>query len=59
MAATLVPDQFDVPLAFEGPGFRLEPLEPEHNERDHDAWMSSIDHIRATPGFGQGRGWTI
>jgi RimJ/RimL family protein N-acetyltransferase len=31
--------------------FRLEPLGPEHNERDHDAWMSSIDHIRATPGF--------
>ncbi len=32
----------------------LRPLAPEHNERDHAAWMSSIDHIRATPGFGDG-----
>ena len=51
MSAPLVPDEFDVPLAFRGPGFRLEPLGPEHNERDHEAWMSSIDHIKATPGF--------
>ncbi|MGD2059421.1 MAG: N-acetyltransferase, partial [Acidimicrobiia bacterium] len=36
--------------------FRLEPLGPEHNQRDHEAWMSSIDHIRATPGMG-GRKW--
>ena len=27
------------------------PLGPEHNARDHAAWSSSIDHIRATPGF--------
>ena len=47
----LVPDDFSVPLTLETPGFRLEPLGPEHNERDHDAWMSSIDHIRATPGM--------
>ena len=32
----------------------LEPLDPAHNERDHRAWMSSIDHIRATPGFAPG-----
>ena len=51
----LVPDDFDVPVAFEGPGFRLEPLGPIHNERDHEAWMSSIEHIRATPSL---RGWT-
>ena len=31
--------------------FRLAPLGPEHNESDFDAWMSSIDHIRATPGL--------
>ncbi|MCU1362030.1 MAG: hypothetical protein JWN99_3319 [Ilumatobacteraceae bacterium] len=36
------------------PRFRLEPLGPEHNERDHVAWMSSIDHIHATPGFEPG-----
>ncbi len=46
-----VPSDFDVPRDFAGPGFRLEPLGPEHNERDHVAWMSSIDHIRASPGL--------
>ena len=29
----------------------LEPLGPEHNESDHEAWSSSIEHIRATPGY--------
>lgn len=51
MAADFVPDSFVAPTGFEGEGFRLEPLGPEHNARDHEAWMSSIDHIRATPGF--------
>jgi hypothetical protein len=46
----LVPATFDPPLTFEGPGFRLEPLGPVHNERDYEAWTSSIDHIRASPG---------
>jgi len=36
--------------------FRLEPLGPQHNERDHAAWMGSIEHIRSTPGF-DGWGW--
>ena len=57
MGQPFVPDDFEVPLSVDGPGFRLEPLGPEHNERDHDAWMSSIDHIRATPGFEPPRGW--
>jgi hypothetical protein len=48
---SFVPDSFAVPLTFDGPGFHLEPLAPVHNERDHEAWMSSIDHIRATPGM--------
>lgn len=34
--------------------FVLAPLQPQHNDRDHAAWMSSIEHIRATPGFGDG-----
>lgn len=34
--------------------FRLDRLAPEHNERDHAAWMSSIDHIHATKGFAPG-----
>jgi hypothetical protein len=52
----LVPDDFEVPLRLETLSFVLEPLGPEHNERDHEAWTSSIDHIRATPGFA-GRRW--
>ena len=55
VAATFVPDDFEVPLELSTDRFRLEPLGPEHNERDHEAWMSSIDHIRATPGFPDGK----
>ncbi|WP_369778495.1 N-acetyltransferase [Streptomyces sp. R33] len=49
-------DTFEVPLGFEGDGFRLEPLGEAHNARDLAAWSGSIAHVRATPGF-QGRGW--
>ncbi|MEN8238839.1 MAG: N-acetyltransferase [Actinomycetota bacterium] len=56
MPETFVPVEFEVPSSFIGPGFRLEPLGPVHNERDHEAWMTSIDHIRATPGM-EGRSW--
>lgn len=45
-----VSQDFEPPLAFERPGFRLEPLGPVHNERDYQAWTSSMEHIRATPG---------
>jgi hypothetical protein len=51
MDDSFVPADYEIPDSFDGPGFRLEPLRPEHNERDHAAWMSSIDHIRSTPGF--------
>jgi hypothetical protein len=51
-----VPDGFVVPMGLATEQFRLEPLGPEHNERDYAAWMSSIEHIRATPGFA-GRNW--
>lgn len=58
MSDPFVPDDFEVPRSYDGPGFRLEPLGPQHNERDHEAWMSSIDHIRSTPGFpDEGDGW--
>jgi hypothetical protein len=36
---------------------RLEPLGPEHNERDYAAWTSSIDHIRRSPGYGSESDW--
>lgn len=55
MAHPFVPDDFDVPEGLVGPGFRLEPLGPQHNESDLRAWTSSIDHIRATPGYPDGR----
>ncbi len=54
MPASFVPDGFEVPLVLETEDFRLEPLGPEHNERDYEAWMSSIGHIRGTPGFPDG-----
>ena len=57
MPPTFIPLTFDVPVRFDGPGFHLEPLGPQHNERDHVAWMSSVDHIRSTPGFGPPRTW--
>jgi hypothetical protein len=52
----IVPDDFAVPAELVTERFRLEPLGPQHNERDHAAWMGSIDHIRSTPGF-DGWGW--
>jgi len=52
---TFVPDDFQPPLGLVADRFVLEPLGPEHNEADHEAWSSSIDHIRATPGFPDGR----
>lgn len=54
MTDSFVPGDFDVPRDLVTPRFRLEPLGPEHNESDHGAWMSSIDHIRSTPGYPDG-----
>ncbi|MGW2824755.1 GNAT family N-acetyltransferase [Streptomyces sp. NPDC001443] len=51
-----VPDDFVVPATLTTPRFRLEPLGPRHNAADHAAWTSSIEHIRATPGF-RDRAW--
>ena len=50
-----VPDDFEPPLTLVADRFLLEPLGPEHNEDDHEAWSSSIEHIRATPGYTDGR----
>lgn len=54
--STFVPADFQVPTSFEGPGFYLEPLHAKHNERDHEACSSSMQHIHNTPGM-QGREW--
>ncbi len=55
-ASGFIPAGFSPPPGLDSPSFALEPLGPEHNERDHAAWSSSIEHIRATPGFID-RGW--
>src|SRR3954468_9410305 len=49
-----VPPGFDPPTSLVTDRFRLEPLGPQHNEADHLAWMSSIELIRATPGYPHG-----
>ena len=51
LTLSFVPEAFEVPSGLTAPSFRLAPLGPEHNERDHAAWTQSIAHIRATPGF--------
>jgi hypothetical protein len=48
---SFVPANFVPPVRLDGQGFRLEPLGPQHNLSDHQAWSSSIPHILATPGF--------
>jgi hypothetical protein len=50
-----VPEDFAVPDGLIAGDFRLVPLGPEHNEADYAAWTGSMDHIRATPGFPDGR----
>lgn len=49
-----VPPDWTPPVPLACQGFVLQPLGPEHNESDHSAWMASIEHIRATPGFDVG-----
>jgi hypothetical protein len=55
-ASRLVPDDFDIPVGLRTQLFGLEPLSVRHNAADYSAWMSSIEHIRSTPGF-PGRTW--
>jgi len=61
MENSFVPPSFEVPQSYAWSDFYLEPLGEQHNDRDHDAWMSSIDHIRSTPGFSpqEEPGWPI
>jgi hypothetical protein len=50
-----VPVDFEPPRSLVTDQFVLEPLGPQHNEADHAAWTSSIDHIRSTPGYPDGK----
>jgi hypothetical protein len=54
--AEFVPTDFLVPSGLQTPEFVLEPLGPQHNEQDYEAWTSSMEHIKATPGFA-GSSW--
>ncbi len=49
--APFMPEDFVPPSGLVTPDVVLEPLGPEHNERDYAAWTSSMEHIHATPGF--------
>jgi hypothetical protein len=49
----VAPD-FVVPTEVVFGEMRLRPLGPEHNASDYAAWSSSIEHIRATPGYPDG-----
>ena len=55
VSAAFVPAGFDPPTDFSAGELRLEPLGPQHNESDYAAWTSSIEHIRRSPGFPDGR----
>lgn len=46
-----VPSGFVVPLTLATEQFRLEPLGPQHNDSDYEAWSSSVEHIHMTPGW--------
>ncbi len=51
MEPSFVPSDFVVPRALAAEQFRLEPLGPQHNDSDYEAWSSSVEHIHATPGW--------
>ena len=56
VSAAFIPPDFEPPTLLVTDQFLLEPLGPQHNEADHAAWTSSIEHIRATPGY-RNRSW--
>src|SRR4029079_9676014 len=45
------PRVFVAPAGLAAAGFVLEPLGPQHNDSDYDAWTSSMEHMRSTPGY--------
>jgi hypothetical protein len=51
--AQLVPPDFPVPTNYKGKDYQLVPLGPGLEKVDYDAYMGSIEHIRAT--FGSGK----
>lgn len=56
VSVAFIPPDFEPPTSLVTDQFLLEPLGPQHNEADHAAWTSSVEHIRATPGY-RNRSW--
>jgi len=54
VTSPLVPEDFAVPAGLRSELFVLEPLGVQHNVADYAAWTSSIEHIKATPGYPDG-----
>lgn len=52
-----VPAGFEVPRRERTDSFVIEPLQERHNQSDYEAWTSSREHIKATPGFIGDRLW--
>jgi hypothetical protein len=48
-----VPKDFTPPPPPPQFGFSIVPLRLAHNDRDLEAWSSSVKHIHATPGFAE------
>ena len=51
MEKPFVRADFVAPSALATEQFRLEPLGPQHNQSDYQAWSSSLEHIHNTPGW--------
>ncbi len=45
MSDPFVPDDFGAPIGLEADCFRFEALGTRQYERDHEAWMSSIEQV--------------
>ena len=54
-AQSFVPESFEPPRSVDTGDFVLKPLGPELAEIDYEAYMSSIDHLRAT--FSRSSSW--
>ncbi|MFC2175263.1 GNAT family N-acetyltransferase [archaeon] len=55
MRSTLVPTDFEVPLVLDTPRFRLRMLSLADVDKDYDAVISSVKHLKGF--FGQNNAW--
>jgi hypothetical protein len=52
-----VPPVFQAPRELVTEHCVLRPLGPQHNESDYEAWTTSVEHIRSSPGYGPDSTW--